>query len=170
MTQETSIDIFKQYPSRLWSTPDSYAGYNPVGDLCITSKYRDSGLLQTSNFDAAYDSLKPLNGTSDCVEDDVVYILRASCWMSGWIEYLLVRSGASQDVQAAVNEVIEALDDGEILDQENYYSELRSLSNRWWDCLDEEEQEEFISNVPECYGDTKEERIEYLKNDYEEGL
>lgn len=167
---DASIDIFTLYPNRIWTTPENYAGHDPVGDLCITSKYRDSRLLQSSNFDAAYDSLKPLNGDSDCVEDDVVYILRARCWMSGWIEYLLVRSGSSQDVQVAVNEVIEALDEGEILDQENYYSELGSMSSRWWNDLDEEEQEELISNVPEHYGDSREERIEYLKNGFEEGL
>ena len=41
-----------------WQTPDSYAGFNPVGDIVICSQNRDSSILEQSNYQAIFSHLQ----------------------------------------------------------------------------------------------------------------
>ena len=170
MKSDNSIDIFEKYESRLWTTPEYYGGYDPVGDLVIAKKHRDSRLIISFNFDSAYEMLKELNGDSDNVDDDVVYIHRVSCNLFGWHEYLLVRQGAGKEIQKKVGGVIERLNNSEILDEEGYYSEVSDLWEDYWGSLDEEEKSEMIEEIHKETGLNKEDCVYALQGRYSEEL
>ena len=82
---EHYIDVFEKYPERLWSTPSYYGGHDPVGELIVATKSRDSDQRTEGNFDAAFDKLKVLNGDSETLENDIIYIHRTRHPLVGWI-------------------------------------------------------------------------------------
>ena len=42
-----------------WVTPKSYHGYDPVGHYIIATRHRDSGLLESANWDAIIAPTRP---------------------------------------------------------------------------------------------------------------
>lgn len=97
------INVFEKYPERIWSTPAYYGGHDPVGELVVATKSRDSDQSAEDNFDAAFEKLKVLNGDSETLEDDIIYIHRTRHWAVGWIEYLMLKKEASALAQESVD-------------------------------------------------------------------
>ena len=77
-----------------WETPDSYGGFNPVGDIVVYSQNRDSSILDESNYEQIFKHLKETIKNLDSpiyIEDDErsefdwVYDFRAGHWACGWV-------------------------------------------------------------------------------------
>ena len=131
-----------------WETPDSYGGFNPVGDIVVYSRNRDSSILEESNYEQIFKHLKETIKNLDSpiyIEDDErsefdwVYDFRARHWACGWVEYILVRKDAPQSVIDAAVEVIEGIEDYCIFD-ETHYSEMQcdATETFWQECSTED--------------------------------
>jgi len=109
-----------------WTTPESYAGFGPVGHYVIVSRHRDSDALSRSNWIVACDRLAQAAGLTGVPADDSaapVYEWRASHWAVGWVEYLMVRPEAPEAVLQEARAILESLEDYPELD-ESHWSEL----------------------------------------------
>ena len=130
-----------------WETPDSYGGFNPVGDIVVYSQNRDSSILEQSNYEQIFKHLKETIKGLDCPfvlnyergEFDWVYDFRAGHWACGWVEYILVRKDAPQSVIDAAIEVIGSMEDYPVFD-EMHYSEMQwdATETFWQECSTED--------------------------------
>jgi len=111
-----------------WTQPDSYGGFSPDGDYCILTRTRDSDALGRSNWiiarqllatSAGLEEIPFSNGTDSCV-----YEWRASHWVCGWIEYLMVKPDAPQAVLDCAADILASLKDYPALSDE-HWSELK---------------------------------------------
>ena len=117
----------------IWETPSDYVGFDPIGDIAVAAKHRDSDALTRSNYDAAMVRLLAAAGQdaqaiTDWDSDDMdarpaVYDWRAGHWAVGWIDYLMVRSDAPQAVLNDAQAIADALEYYPVLD-EDAWSEL----------------------------------------------
>lgn len=117
----------------IWETPSDYFGFDPVGDIGIVAKSRDSDALTRSNWDAAKARMLEAAGVTQQDIDDwdgddmdarpAVYDWRASHWAVGWVEYLMCRSDAPQAVLDEAQAIADDLADYPALD-EDAWSEL----------------------------------------------
>ena len=140
------MNAIEHLEERKWVRPPSYAGFSPIGDFVILSRTRDSDALARSNYIAAFDQLKEiasqcpeLDDENDDGRNDWVYDFRASHWACGWVETLLVRADAPEEVLQAAGEIVCSLADYPVLDEDGFsaleYEEVREhwarLSVRW---------------------------------------
>lgn len=124
-----------------WERPDNYGGFSPDGDYVILTRNRDSNVLDACNWEAAYRDMNPDEGESD---HPAVYTFRANHWAVGWVDYLMVRADAPEATRIKAGEIIAALGDYGILDEDLY-------SIRKYDAIVEYWAQSFMT-----------ERIEYL--------
>lgn len=124
---------------RKWQRPDYYGGFNPEGDFVILTRHRDSDLVEDTNYVAACDLLKAedyddgdlYEGPEDLdPERPNVYTFRAGHWAVGWVEYLMVRADAPEDVLEAAGDIVCSLEYYPVLDDEE-------LSRREWEETEE---------------------------------
>ena len=124
-----------------WNTPDSYAGFNPVGHIVVYSQTRDSSIMERSNYERIFqdlkETIKELEGP-EYVEDDEdsaldwVYDFRASHWAVGWVEHIMVRDDAPESVISTAADIIAAIEDYPVYD-ESHYSELQQIeTDEFW--------------------------------------
>jgi len=138
-----------------WTTPDSYDGFNPVGDIILAVQTRDSSILEQSNYQAIFthllefskqfDEPQYLTGKSltlatndwgdERSEYPWVYDFRASHWACGWIETLLVRDDAPQKLLDEVEGILSALADYPVFDESHYIKLQWDESEKWWQQL-----------------------------------
>ena len=109
----------------IWESPSDYAGFDPVGDICVLAKHRDSDALSRTNWDAAVARLSEAAGYGDSdtiwTDDEdrgPVYAWRAGHWAVGWVEYLMVRADAPQAVIDEAQAIADALEDYPALDED----------------------------------------------------
>jgi hypothetical protein len=122
-----------------WKTPDSYAGFSPIGDYCILSRHRDANIIDESNWRVALASsdAKPWDNGDDNFEDrPMVYHWRAGHCLVGWVEYLMVRADADEDTLKRAGEIVCALDDYPILDEWDYSELEEEAIQEAWSNLD----------------------------------
>jgi len=142
------MNAIEHLESVKWERPSHYAGFSPDGDYLIVSQHRESGSIDRSNYTCAFKQLQELCADLPAPPDEPdtdsfprrrdrsqrsegwVYDFRASHPLVGWIEYLLVRADAPDNVLEAAGEIICSLADYPILD-ENHHSELE-----WEECAD----------------------------------
>jgi hypothetical protein len=91
-----------------WSRSENYIGESYFDYYVLLSRHRDSGIVEESNFQSA---LKALNGESDTVK-----VIRASHWLCGWIEMILIHESDKESVDKG-NEIEKALENYPILDE-----------------------------------------------------
>jgi hypothetical protein len=109
-----------------WTTPDHYMGFDPVGDFLILSKHRDSDTVERSNFECAQRDLAQVQVKEPTPEqtrtqgEGWFYTFRASHFLCGWVEYLLVREDAPEEVLQAAGEIICSLSDYPVLDDDHH--------------------------------------------------
>lgn len=117
----------------VWETPDNYGGFDPVGDYCIMSRHRGGSILAESNWEVAQEEFKPEWFSKHPYEDDFeeawkerpeIYMWRARSSLCGWIEYMMVRQDASDEVKERAGELVAALACYPVLD-DALYSEMR---------------------------------------------
>jgi hypothetical protein len=114
---------------RAWKHPRDYGGFSPDGDYVIATQNRDSSALERSNWRRIcadlnaepYASVRPDAWHDDAGDDrPSVYHFRARHWACGWVEYLLVRADAPADVLTAAGEIVRALADYPVYDEDDY--------------------------------------------------
>lgn len=119
----TNFDNYEALKECIWTKPDDYAGYNPEGEAVIAGRSRDSSLLEESNWDA----MKEIAG-----DGDYVYDWRAHHWAVGWVEYLMLKPDAPDEVKKRVDEALCALADYPVLDEEDLSRrELEAAEELW---------------------------------------
>ena len=113
----------------IWKHPRDYGGFSPVGDYCILSVNRDSSILDQCNFKVAtrelgaefYAAERPFGYTANDYPDRPnAYVFRAGHWAYGWVEYLIVRHDAPQEMLETAGEIICSLADYPVLDDAAY--------------------------------------------------
>jgi len=116
-----------------WTTPDHYMGFDPVGDFLVVSITRDSDTVERSNFRCALASLAAKTDEAlarlGCNAQDEgalpsrdtwVYTFRASHFLCGWVEYLMVRADAPDEVLQEAGEIICSLSEYPVLDDDDH--------------------------------------------------
>jgi hypothetical protein len=125
-----------------WTTPDSYAGYDPVGHYGVYTIHRDSELLDRVNMEVAIERLQAAGATVENYngggwssrpdEAPMAYIWDASHWMVGWVRYLMVRPDAPPEVIAAAEEIVSDLEDYPILDEDRWSQAEVEAADEYW--------------------------------------
>lgn len=124
----------------VWKHPECYGGFSPDGDYLVLSRTRDGDLLERVNWDVAVESLKAKamdHGSFNEVPTDrpAVYHWRAGRWACGWVEYLMVRADAPDDIKEAAGEILCSLADYPILDETRYSNaECEAVDKYWSEC------------------------------------
>jgi hypothetical protein len=120
----------------VWKHPGNYGGFSPDGDYLVLAQNRDSDTVARSNWAVACQQLdaKP----HDCGDDaqrPPVYHWRASHWLCGWVEYLMVRADAPQDVIDKAQELVDSLEDYPVLDDDHLSElEVNEACEYWQRC------------------------------------
>jgi hypothetical protein len=123
---------------KVWSHPDSYEGYSPDGDYIIYSRHRDSGILDESNYELILQELRALipeswEGDSDPQCEAPCHDFRASHWAVGWLEHIIVKASAPEDMIIRAAEIIEALDDYPVYNEMDYSDRQYKAVCDYWD-------------------------------------
>jgi hypothetical protein len=113
---------------RVWKTPDSYFGFNPVGDFIVLTRHRDSCLLAKCNWESATQVLRADPYDGGLADRANAYTFVANHWAVGWVEYLMVRQDAPYEIRREAGEIVCALADYPILDED-------LLSRREWEAV-----------------------------------
>ena len=109
-----------------WEHPRDYGGFSPDGDFLLLSRNRDSSALDRSNWDTVCAAMGASTWDArDTLGRPAVYHWRAGHWACGWIEYLMVRADASEDILAEACEIHAALKSYPVFD-ESHFSQLES--------------------------------------------
>lgn len=134
------MNAIEHLEEKVWKTPESYGGFDPVGDYCVLSKHRDSELLDRVNWDIAVETLKaePMDhGRCGDIPADRpnVYTWQASHWAVGWVEYMMVRADAPDDIKTAAGEMICSLAEYPMLDERRYSdAQFEAVGDYWAQC------------------------------------
>lgn len=136
-----------------WETPSHYVGHNPTGDYALHAIARDASILDQSNH-VAWLAL--------CAKHDPEcndwYTFRASHWIFGWIEYLILKQSATAEFVHACEELTCALSEFPVANDELYSEMQHDAAHSYLEGLDGEELEELQKEANEHGVDV----IEYL--------
>lgn len=143
----------------VWTTPDSYYGFDPVGDYVLYSRHRDSSLLTESNWESIQKELentikelpkpdtrykKTYYGVDEELPSDWMYIWSASHWAVGWVEYLMIRKDAPQELVEKADEIYHFLKDQyPIWDEDDYDCKQDEAVYLFWKHCSIEERIEY---------------------------
>lgn len=125
----------------VWKHPSDYGGYSPDGDYLIYSRHRDSTILDNWNYNqilTELDSMNPADWEEDkrCWGNDYngapCHDFRASHWAGGWIEYIIVKSNAPDDMLIRAAQFLYDLDQYPILDEMGYgEAQFEAVCDYW---------------------------------------
>ena len=127
-----------------WTRPPHYMAFeslaNPVGDYCIYSKTRDTGILGEVNFEKILECLEEEmkkyeeNVAYQGDEDDRpwVYTFSASHCMCGWVEYIIVRKDSPESLLKVAGEIFCAISEYPIFDEEAYGEACYEAICEYW--------------------------------------
>lgn len=157
------VNTAENYPTlyeNRWTTPDDYAGFNPVGDYVLYAHTRDSGLLSEVNYKELESMfrLDPVWDDGECPEDyaqrckiiedadEFVYTFRASHWAHGWVDYLMISKKAPEYIISEANESLNALADYPAVNEDAYSEAEYNAIIEFWDNLDDDEKKEYSTD------------------------
>ena len=135
MTKDEALVILAPYA---WGTPDHYFGHNPVGEYVVAVKNRGSSLLAEHNYEVietALMELAPGDWDEAVMESGPVYSWRARHWACGWVDYLMVHPEAPDAVLIRAAELLKALAEYPILDEDAYGEKEYAAADENWACL-----------------------------------
>lgn len=132
-----------------WEQPDSYGGFSPVGDYLVVTRTRDSSCRENSNYEVAFKCLRtvaepfgePPEGEREHIyygwggegnDNQWVYDFRASHWACGWVEYLLVRADAPDEILAEAAEIFTSLKEYPVLDECDVSDRETEAAMNYW--------------------------------------
>lgn len=138
----------------IWETPSDYFGFDPVGDIGVAAKHRDSDALSRSNFAVAKARLLEAAGPEAITDWDgdnmdarpVVYDWRASHWAVGWVEYLMVRADAPQAVLDEAQAIVDELEDYPALDEDDWSQLEHEEASDFWASLSVRQRADYIKD------------------------
>lgn len=113
-----------------WERPDCYIGAEYPEYYVVIARTGQSGALEQSNFETAYESLAPLGG---------VLIQTSKHWACGFIDLLLVHEDHEQTLYAA-DDLLRALEDYPVLDEEDFYNREQEEADESWQWYSERER------------------------------
>lgn len=133
-----------------WEGPDSYAGYNPEGEYCLISRHRDSDCLSDSNYYCFKNDLEKLAKKLNCPES--IYEWSAGHWACGFVEYIMLKESAPQELKDFAAEKLEELEQYPVYDESDYSErEWNRASEVWRDCYTVRDRVELIKKyAPDC--------------------
>lgn len=145
MNIHTALEILK---SRKWEHPRDYGGFSPDGDYVICGRSRDSDALEESNYRSLYRDLKcePWNARDDEFYDErpAVYDFRQGHWAVGWVETMLVREDADEDLLIRVAEIVAGLEDYCVYDEQDFSDLESEQAQDYWETLSTRERVEML--------------------------
>ena len=155
-----SIERAKEILSETaWTRPSDYSGHNPVGEYVIATRTRDSSILEDVNYSRILEDLEGINQQSGYpyhrkIEDAAtvfeafdVYDFRARHWACGWVEYLMVKPEAPDDVLIASAEIVSALADYPIYDEDAYSKKQWEAVTEHWTHMGTDERVQYCQDV-----------------------
>lgn len=132
-----------------WEHPAYYGGFSPDGDFLIYSRHRDSSILDNSNYDRILETLQKhaetlpeppefdeqITGRGEEDFTQWVYDFRARHWAVGWCETILIRYDAPDSLQRLAAEIIGALSDYPVFDEQHYSEQEHEAIAEYWENL-----------------------------------
>lgn len=116
-----------------WSTPSDYGGFSPVGDYMIAGRHRDSDLLEDTNYTRMLEDLQKFSKDYEADDDEPwVYDFRAGHWAVGWVEQMLVKRTAPEPVLEKVAEVVAAMADYPVYDEDAWCDAEHDACHKYW--------------------------------------
>jgi len=145
------MSYYEELKEHYWTHPDSYAGFSPDGDVLVYSTYRDSDLVNQSNWETIREELFALNEKFEAPENPdlesgdnpYVYDFRASCSLFGWHEYLLIRQDAPEEIMEEVYSIVAALEAYPVYDEEDWVRRETEATEDYWEQCSYKEKCEF---------------------------
>ena len=129
-----------------WVTPKSYHGYDPVGHYVITSRHRDSGLLESTNWDAIIREMgQPASLYDNGPMEESLYTWSASHWAVGWVEYLTLKPDAPADMLNKAEAILARLADYAIVDDDLMSEREMDAMQDYWNAMDRRERIELLA-------------------------
>ena len=130
---------------RQWETPDSYFGFNPVGDYMVYSTTRDSTILDESNFDLIMKELKALSKTLETDDDEpFVYDWQASHWACGHVVYLMLRKDSPIALKELAESILKGLADYPVYCEDDYSQRQWDACQKYWEELSDSERQQLV--------------------------
>ena len=166
------MNIADQLKEMEWEHPDNYGGHSPEGHYCVYSRNRDSTILENCNYQAILHELKELdyevNAKNDfkTQESPKVYDFRARHWACGWVEYIIVERDAHNAVLERACEILSALADYPVYDEEEYSNKQNEEIHDYWLRMSLKERIEWCADVGTSIFSARHEAIE--ENVYDE--
>ncbi len=128
-----------------WTHPPDYGGFSPIGDYVIAGRSRDSDCLEESNYACIFRDLEkfaeslpepPENEDIESGEMSWVYDFGAGHWAVGWVETLLIRQDAPEELLRFAESIVCAIADYPVYDDEHFSElELEHAEKTWRNCF-----------------------------------
>ena len=128
-----------------WKSPDSYFGFDPVGDYMFYMKTRDSEIMVESNFDRMLEDIRKFIAKNNFPEptvivdkfdeelpSDWVYTFTASHWGCSWVEYILVRKDAPEAIIEKADEIYHSVREYPVYDEDDYSERQDEAIYKYW--------------------------------------
>jgi hypothetical protein len=147
------MEAHEHLAEHVWKHPSDYGGFSPDGDYLVLSKHRESQLIDESNWDTACEQLAKVAGLKEVpfvtkeAELPVVYQWRAGHWAVGWVEYLMVRKDAPDEVLKEAGEIICSLESYPILDEDDYSWRQNEAIYEYWAKASASERRELMEEA-----------------------
>lgn len=126
-------------PEYAWKHPRDYAGFSPDGDYVLATRSGNQRtILEESNWYSMIAGLNVPAEPYDCRETDwtsrpILYTWTASHWAVGYVEYLMLRADAPEELQENAAELLCALADYPILDESDYSDRQWKAMCEYWE-------------------------------------
>lgn len=135
-----------------WKHPDSYGGFSPTGDYVVLSRNRDSSLLEQVNWDVAVETLGAEamdHGSYSSIPTDRpnAYHWRAGHWAVGWVEYLMIRVDAPDELKTKAGEMLCALADYPVLNEDRWSAAEFDAVCEYWEQCSVKERVEYLQEA-----------------------
>lgn len=132
-----------------WTLPSNYSGLTWEGwHTAGFGRSRDSDVLEESNFQVAWETLKALQNPEGCTDEDEtgvtdIRIVRESHWAVGWIEWIAIHSSNTAAL-AKAQELCDRANDYPVLDEEHFSNLEYTRANEVWASFGTSERIEYI--------------------------
>lgn len=141
--------LFESYPNRVWKSPSDYSGHDPVGELVVAVRNRDSGFMENFNYCVALSKLNDISHSLGLSLQDnkFAYDWRARHWAVGWVEYLMVSPEAPEELHKEALNILNTIDEESVLGLDEYVRERDEAAKEIWDGLDDYDKDHVIESV-----------------------
>lgn len=112
------METLEHLKETLWTTPDSYLGFEPQGHYTVYATHRGGYIMDDVNMHTMWERLR--REAMFAGDPGSVYKWSASHWAVGRIEYLMVKPDAPASVLAMAEEFLAALSGYPCLDDDTY--------------------------------------------------